>query len=82
MQRTKNEAEEDQQAQFVSVVLADTEDVWNKLFSEQLGQTYQEPKLVLFTGRDESGCGSASAATTRPPRARSASRARAHRRAP
>jgi predicted metalloprotease len=55
--------EEDQQAQFVSVVLADTEDVWNKIFSEQLNQTYQEPKLVLFTGRDESGCGSASAAT-------------------
>jgi predicted metalloprotease len=55
--------EEDKQAQFVSVVLADTEDVWNKLFTEQLGKTYEQPKLVLFTGSDQSGCGTATAAT-------------------
>lgn len=53
--------EENQQAEFVSVVLKDTEDVWHQLFQER-GQTYQEPKLVLFTGSDQSGCGMASAA--------------------
>jgi predicted metalloprotease len=55
-------AEEEQQAQFVKVVLADTEDVWNKLFQEQ-GAQYQEPTLVLFTDAVQSACGSASAAT-------------------
>jgi predicted metalloprotease len=54
---------DDEEAQFVSVVLKDTEDVWHKLFSEQLGSDYQEPKLVLFSGNDQSGCGFASAAT-------------------
>ena len=55
--------EQDKQAQFVSVVLKETEDVWNKLFSEQLGQQYQEPVLVLFSGQGQSGCGSATSAT-------------------
>jgi predicted metalloprotease len=55
-------AEEDQMAQFVSVVLADTEDVW-KLIFEQSGQTYREPKLVLFRGEVESACGFATAAS-------------------
>lgn len=53
--------EENQNAQFVSVVLKDTEDVWNELFQEQ-GAEYVEPRLVLFTGSVDSGCGSASAA--------------------
>ncbi len=53
--------EENQQAEFVKVVLKDTEDVWNALF-QQRGETYQEPVLVLFTGSDQSGCGVASAA--------------------
>jgi len=53
--------EENQKAEFVKVVLKDTEDVWNKLFQER-GETYQEPILVLFTGVDQSGCGTASAA--------------------
>lgn len=56
-------AEEDERAQFVSVVLKDTEDVWNRLFEQQLSGSYQEPTLVLFTGSDQSGCGFASAAT-------------------
>jgi predicted metalloprotease len=56
-------AEEDANAQFVSVVLKDTEDVWNKLFQEQLNADYQEPTLVLFSQSDQSGCGFASAAT-------------------
>ncbi len=54
--------EQNQQAEFVRVVLKDTEDVWNKLFQEK-GETYQEPVLVLFSGSDQSGCGMASSAT-------------------
>jgi len=55
-------AEEDAMAQFVSVVLADTEDVWKKLFEES-GSTYREPSLVLFRDQTESGCGYASGAS-------------------
>jgi hypothetical protein len=47
---------------FVSVVLKDNEDVWTKLFREQLGARYEEPKLVLFTGAVRSACGDATAA--------------------
>ncbi|MBE7175648.1 MAG: zinc metallopeptidase [Mucilaginibacter polytrichastri] len=47
---------------FVKVVLADTEDVWDSLFRVQ-GQTYQKPRLVLFTGEVQSACGGATAAT-------------------
>lgn len=53
--------EEDRLAQFVSVVLGDTEDTWNGLFRE-MGGTYQEPKLVLFSGSVDSACGYAQAA--------------------
>ncbi len=55
--------EDDQLAEFVKVVLKDTEDVWHKLFREQLGERYQEPTLVLFDGKVESACGFASSAT-------------------
>lgn len=55
-------APEDSAARFVSVVLADTEVIWGKLFQES-GQTYREPKLVLFHSQVASGCGQASAAT-------------------
>lgn len=54
-------AQDSEMAEFVGVVLADTEQVWARLF-QQLGQRYPEPKLVLFTGRVNSACGSASAA--------------------
>lgn len=47
--------------EFVSVVMRDTEDVWGKLFREQLGARYQEPRLVLFKGQVRSACGAASA---------------------
>jgi predicted metalloprotease len=47
---------------FVSVVMKDTEDVWSRLFKEQLGARYEEPKLVLFTGAVRSACGEATAA--------------------
>ena len=53
----------DELGQFVSVVLADTEEVWNKLFREQLGKEYVEPTLVLFDGQTRSACGFASSAT-------------------
>jgi hypothetical protein len=46
---------------FVSVVLADTEDTWQALFAEQ-NRRYQEPSLVLFSGQVSSACGMASAA--------------------
>jgi predicted metalloprotease len=46
---------------FVSVVLADTEDVWHVQFVK-LGQTYREPHLVLFSGRVSSACGLAGSA--------------------
>jgi uncharacterized protein len=54
---------EDKNAQFVSVVLRYTEDVWNNLFPQEFGTQYQEPQLVIFSGSDQSGCGFASAAT-------------------
>ena len=52
---------QEEQAKFVKVVLADTEDVWRVLFRE-MGRTYVEPKLVLFSGNVRSACGLASAA--------------------
>ncbi len=62
VQTQPRSAEENQMAQFVSVVLAETEDVWNTIF-QQSGQTYQEPKLVLYTDAIQSACGYGSAAT-------------------
>ncbi len=53
--------EEDRLADFVSVVLADTEDTWKELFRRG-GKTYREPKLVLFTDAVESACGFAESA--------------------
>ena len=54
-------AGQDEMAQFVSVVLADTEKTWHGVF-RQSGRTYREPKLVLFTGAVQSACGYAQAA--------------------
>ena len=54
-------AEENQLADFVSAVLADTEDTWHALF-RQSQKTYVEPKLVLFTETVDSACGFAQAA--------------------
>lgn len=51
----------DEQAEFVRAVLGDTEDTWREVF-RQGGQQYQEPKLVLFNGRVNSACGTASSA--------------------
>ena len=53
--------ESDAEAQFVSMVLADTEDTWNAIFSAA-GHQYQEPKLVLFSGAYPTACGMGEAA--------------------
>ena len=52
----------DEEREFVSVVLADTEDTWHALF-QQMGRTYREPTLVLFSGMVDSGCGLAQSAS-------------------
>lgn len=52
---------DDEMARFVSTVLADTEDVWRAKF-RQAGQTYREPKLVLFRGATPTACGQGQAA--------------------
>ncbi len=46
---------------FVAAVLGETEDVWRQVFAQN-GATYQEPRLVLFSGSTQSACGYASAA--------------------
>ncbi|KAB2845843.1 MAG: zinc metallopeptidase, partial [Ignavibacterium sp.] len=55
-------AEEKELASFVSVVLAETENVWHNIFSD-LGREYVEPKLVLFNGSVQSACGVAGSST-------------------
>jgi predicted metalloprotease len=51
----------DEEADQISVVLADTEDTWNALFRNR-GDTYREPELVLFSGAVQSACGFAQSA--------------------
>ncbi len=53
---------DDQAAKFTRVVLAETEDVWTKLFADQ-GQQYRRPTLVMFRQMTQSGCGVASEAS-------------------
>jgi uncharacterized protein len=53
-------AEDDSMKRFVSVVLADTEDTWTRIFRD-MGRTYTPPKLVLFRRGIQSGCGLANA---------------------
>ncbi|ANU12154.1 metalloprotease [Planococcus antarcticus DSM 14505] len=54
-------AQEEELAEFVSVVLADTEQAWTEVFEEE-GMEYVEPTLVLYSGSVESACGTAGAA--------------------
>lgn len=61
-QQAPLDPEQEELAEFTRVVLADTEDVWGRLFPEYFGQRYREPTLVMFTGRVQSACGLASAA--------------------
>jgi predicted metalloprotease len=53
--------QDDEAGQFVSTVLADTEDTWSEIF-RQGGSTYRAPHLVLFSGQVNSACGVAGAA--------------------
>ena len=55
-------AANDEMKQFVSTVLAETEDVWQGVFKAQ-GQAYKDPTMVLFSGQVRSACGFASAAS-------------------
>lgn len=59
-QTEQQKATEEEAAHFVSVVLAETEDVWHRLLND-MGKEYREPTLRLFTQYTESGCGSAGA---------------------
>lgn len=54
--------EQKEMGEFAATILADTEDVWKKIFAEN-GMTYENPKMVLFTSNVETGCGSATAAS-------------------
>ena len=58
---TSRDLENDPLADMISVVVADTEDVWNEIFAAQ-GLRYEEPTLVLFTGATRSACGMGQAA--------------------
>ncbi|WP_342436939.1 neutral zinc metallopeptidase [Paenibacillus sp. FSL L8-0436] len=54
-------AEEQELSEFVSVVLADTEEVWGEIFKQQ-GMTYEDPTLVMYSGSVDSACGTATSA--------------------
>lgn len=58
----EEKAADDRRADFVKVVLKDTEIIWGEIF-RQKGQNYVDPQMVLFTQRVESACGNASSAT-------------------
>ncbi len=57
----RESAKEKELVDFVSVILADTEETWTTLFQEN-GQRYQEPRLILFRGAVKSACGMAQSA--------------------
>lgn len=62
-QQTTELTERDKEmGRFVATVLADTEDVWTKIFAEN-GMTYEKPKLVLFRDSVQTACGGASSAS-------------------
>lgn len=61
-QNTELTAEDLEMRDFVETVLADTEDVWTKIFEEN-GMTYEKPKLVLFRDAVQTACGGASSAS-------------------
>ncbi|MDJ0700393.1 MAG: neutral zinc metallopeptidase [Woeseiaceae bacterium] len=60
-QPSAEDLKNDPLADMISVVVADTEDVWNEIFAEQ-GRSYREPTLVMFTGATRSACGLGQAA--------------------
>ena len=58
---TAEDLANDPLADMVSVVIADTEDVWHEIFAD-MGRRYEEPTLVMFTGATRSACGTGQAA--------------------
>ncbi|APE44694.1 hypothetical protein BOO69_15730 [Sulfitobacter alexandrii] len=62
-QSTPVSAEDDAATQFSAQVLTTTEEVWTQVFRDQLGRTYEPPRLVIFSGVTQSPCGGASGAT-------------------
>lgn len=54
--------EQQESIDFVGTVLADTEDTWSQIFQQQLNGQYVPPKLVMFNGTVNSGCGAAQSA--------------------
>jgi predicted metalloprotease len=60
-QQQMSEPEQNEQTEFVKVILGSTEDVWNEIF-QAAGQQYPQPRLVLFGGMVDSACGRASSA--------------------
>ncbi|MEP2944496.1 MAG: neutral zinc metallopeptidase [Hyphomicrobiales bacterium] len=61
-QHTGNQVADDEMSQFMRVVLADTEDAWDQVFTARNAQ-YQKPVLQLFTGQTRSACGAATSAS-------------------
>jgi predicted metalloprotease len=59
---TQQQPDGDSRREFVSVVLADTEEIWGRIFREQ-GMAYRPPRLVLFSSMVQSACGLSQAAT-------------------
>ena len=57
MEEGKAGPPQDEAGQFVSAVLADTEDTWDTVFREKFGEDYEEPELVLFSDAVRSACG-------------------------
>lgn len=62
-QSQQSSAADDKATQFSAQVLSTTEDVWTKVFAEQLNRDYVPPKLVVFNGVTQSPCGGANGAT-------------------
>ena len=62
-QTQQAQAPDDDLATFSKVIFKDTEDVWSKVFAEDLNSRYRYPKLVLYSGQTQAACGMASAAT-------------------
>lgn len=62
VERVELTAEQKKIGEFTATVLADTEDVWEKVFSQNGLGTYKKPTLILFTENVSTGCGNATAA--------------------
>ena len=62
VERVELTAEQKKIGEFTATVLADTEDVWEKVFSQNGLGTYKKPTLVLFTNAVQTACGNASSA--------------------